>query len=473
MLAAAAERSEPLAATATRTWLPAIFAPTIPNERERALAHLEVAGLSLKGDAFVRSVETGHRPLIELFRKAGIDLNATGPDGRTALLTAALRRDWRLFDELLRAGVNVNLADNEGVTPLMVVAASDHLASLRALLQQGAAAEAVDKRGHRAVHYAVAGKALGSLGTLLEGGASCAGECCPGHDLLAHAFEAGDGRLVEPVLTRLPASLEWNTLSRAALVSAIESRQKEQVRLLLSKHPAAPTPEGRAQPMLAYALLSNNLEYFRFLLECGADPNTPLNSPVEKDFSENMPRTFLRHYLEEEPGMTTLMLAAGMGKYDFAKALLEKGAKRGIGTAKHKLPATVFAARTEHTDLMQLLIGDCPSPEECRIEISLGSQRATVYRYGSAVMSTSVSTGRRGFATPPGRYVVTDKHRDHRSTIYKVPMPYFMRLNYRDFGMHQGVVPGHPASHGCIRVPAGTASRLFKDIPVGTLVTIN
>ena len=51
-------------------------------------------------------------------------------------------------------------------------------------------------------------------------------------------------------------------------------------------------------------------------------------------------------------------------------------------------------------------------------------------------------------------------------------MPFFMRLNCRDFGMHEGVVPDHPASHGCIRLPGEIARRLFKEIPVGTLVSI-
>ncbi|MEP6777567.1 MAG: L,D-transpeptidase family protein, partial [Chthoniobacterales bacterium] len=79
----------------------------------------------------------------------------------------------------------------------------------------------------------------------------------------------------------------------------------------------------------------------------------------------------------------------------------------------------------------------------------------------------------KGFSTPPGQYVVTDKDRDHRSTIYKVEMPYFMRLNCRDFGMHEGVVPRYAASHGCIRLPAAAARKLFAEIPIGTVVRIN
>jgi lipoprotein-anchoring transpeptidase ErfK/SrfK len=51
-------------------------------------------------------------------------------------------------------------------------------------------------------------------------------------------------------------------------------------------------------------------------------------------------------------------------------------------------------------------------------------------------------------------------------------MPYFMRLSCLDFGMHEGVVPNYPASHGCIRLPGEVARRLFAEIPVGTLVTV-
>ena len=94
-------------------------------------------------------------------------------------------------------------------------------------------------------------------------------------------------------------------------------------------------------------------------------------------------------------------------------------------------------------------------------------------RDGETVFTTKVSTGRDGFTTKPGYYVITDKDRDHRSTIYKCPMPYFMRLSCRDFGMHEGVVQPYPASHGCIRLPGDAAKKLFVDLPIGTVVSIN
>jgi lipoprotein-anchoring transpeptidase ErfK/SrfK len=154
---------------------------------------------------------------------------------------------------------------------------------------------------------------------------------------------------------------------------------------------------------------------------------------------------------------------------------LEHGAKRGLLTAKYKMAALYFAAHSEVAEIMQALIGDSsPPPEQMRIEISLTSQRLNLYKNGASVFTAPVSTGRPGFSTPSGRFVVTDKHLMHTSTIYKTAqMPFFMRLNCRDFGMHEGQLPGYPASHGCIRLPGSAARQLFKDVPIGTLVTIN
>jgi lipoprotein-anchoring transpeptidase ErfK/SrfK len=120
-----------------------------------------------------------------------------------------------------------------------------------------------------------------------------------------------------------------------------------------------------------------------------------------------------------------------------------------------------------------MLLGGGPMPEELRVEISLAKQHATVIKDGEPIFTTQVSTGRAGYSTPAGHFVITDKDRDHISTIYKVAMPYFMRLNCRDFGMHAGVVPRYPASHGCIRLPGDAAKKLFSDLPVGTVVMIN
>ena len=108
-----------------------------------------------------------------------------------------------------------------------------------------------------------------------------------------------------------------------------------------------------------------------------------------------------------------------------------------------------------------------------RIEISLSAQRATFYKDGVPYFRTEISSGQPETPTKTGRFVVTDKKVYHVSNLYDAKMPYFMRLSCGDFGMHEGELPGYPASHGCIRLPRESARKLFKQVPIGTLVTIN
>jgi lipoprotein-anchoring transpeptidase ErfK/SrfK len=51
-------------------------------------------------------------------------------------------------------------------------------------------------------------------------------------------------------------------------------------------------------------------------------------------------------------------------------------------------------------------------------------------------------------------------------------MPFFQRLSGSDFGLHQGNLPGYPASHGCIRLPAKNAAKLFSMTSEGDRVRI-
>jgi lipoprotein-anchoring transpeptidase ErfK/SrfK len=131
-----------------------------------------------------------------------------------------------------------------------------------------------------------------------------------------------------------------------------------------------------------------------------------------------------------------------------------------------------FAAETGNWQCSQILLGSGPPPDRLRIEISLASQHVALIKDGVPVFSSVCSTGRQGYSTRTGCYVITEKQRNHRSTIYKVEMPYFMRLSCLDFGMHEGVVANHPSSHGCIRLPSETAHKFFSEILIGTLISV-
>jgi len=134
------------------------------------------------------------------------------------------------------------------------------------------------------------------------------------------------------------------------------------------------------------------------------------------------------------------------------------------------------------------------------IRINLGEQRAYFYKGGELVGISVVSTGREGFGTTSGSFHIIQKDKDHVSSRFgdylnadgsilkkevdrdKDPMPkgarydgakmpFFMRI-VGGTGMHEGFLPGYPASHGCIRMPGFMAQKFFENVSVGTPVSI-
>lgn len=143
------------------------------------------------------------------------------------------------------------------------------------------------------------------------------------------------------------------------------------------------------------------------------------------------------------------------------------------------------------------------NPSNAKIEVSLGEQRARVYRKDGAakvlVIDTQISSGKPGHATSTGTYHIKEKLVVKQSTLYGswfnssgqtvsssgdsrsrpsggsrfvgTDMPYWMRIN-GGIGMHIGDVPGYPASHGCIRVPETVQPLIYSKVGLGTQVTI-
>ncbi|MEO0415222.1 MAG: L,D-transpeptidase family protein, partial [Verrucomicrobiota bacterium] len=98
-----------------------------------------------------------------------------------------------------------------------------------------------------------------------------------------------------------------------------------------------------------------------------------------------------------------------------------------------------------------------------RVIVDIADQKAFLLVSGKIAATSPVSTARTGKYTPRGTFSVTERVRTGKiSTIYKVEMPYWMRLSGSPFGMHAGHLPGYPASAGCIRMPADMA-KLFYD----------
>jgi hypothetical protein len=108
-----------------------------------------------------------------------------------------------------------------------------------------------------------------------------------------------------------------------------------------------------------------------------------------------------------------------------------------------------------------------------QIIISIADQRVSLYDNGTLVARSSVSTGVRRHPTPFGVFSVIEKERWHRSNIYSgAPMPYMQRITWSGIALHAGILPGYPASHGCIRLTNDFAIRLWHLTKRGTRVII-
>ena len=141
------------------------------------------------------------------------------------------------------------------------------------------------------------------------------------------------------------------------------------------------------------------------------------------------------------------------------------------------------------------------TPDNASVLVSLSRQRAYVYAGSQVAIDTPISSGKKAGFTPTGHFTILQKDPNHRSNIYGnfvdskgrvvragvsskidtapsgshyegAPMLYFMRLTNEGVGMHIGILPGYPASHGCVRMPAEIAPQIYARVKIGTPVQI-
>jgi len=107
------------------------------------------------------------------------------------------------------------------------------------------------------------------------------------------------------------------------------------------------------------------------------------------------------------------------------------------------------------------------------IAISIEKQNLKIYDANGFFAETPISTGMKGHPTPMGVFSVIQKHKLHHSNIYSgAPMPFMQRITWSGVAIHAGVLPGYPASHGCIRMPMAFAVKMWNWTKMGVRVVI-
>lgn len=164
--------------------------------------------------------------------------------------------------------------------------------------------------------------------------------------------------------------------------------------------------------------------------------------------------------------------------------------KSAVDLIKKQAPLAV------NQSLLARITGD-----DVHILVSLPKQRAYLLSGEQVVVDSPISSGKVGHSSPAGSFTVLEKDPNHHSTVYGdfvdtagrivragvsmhidsapsgthfqgAAMKWFMRLTGDGVGMHVGILPGYPASHGCIRMPSDGAKLFYDHVKVGTPVEV-
>jgi lipoprotein-anchoring transpeptidase ErfK/SrfK len=162
--------------------------------------------------------------------------------------------------------------------------------------------------------------------------------------------------------------------------------------------------------------------------------------------------------------------------------------------------ASAYISRQEPLKVNQSVLKQA-TPDNVRVRVSLPKQRAYLMVGDEIAADSPISSGKSGHGTPRGNFNVMEKDPDHRSSLYGdfvdssgrvvragisaridsapsgthyvgAPMRWFMRLTGEGVGMHVGILPGYPASHGCIRMSPDGAKLFYDNVKIGTPVTV-
>jgi lipoprotein-anchoring transpeptidase ErfK/SrfK len=162
--------------------------------------------------------------------------------------------------------------------------------------------------------------------------------------------------------------------------------------------------------------------------------------------------------------------------------------------------ASELISRQEPLKVNQSLLKQA-TPDNTHIVVSTSKQRAYLMIGDDVVADGPISSGKRGHSTPSGHFNVMEKDPNHHSSLYGdfvdssgrvvrggvsaridsapsgthfagAPMKWFLRLTSEGVGMHVGILPGYPASHGCIRESADGAKLFYDYTKVGTPVLV-
>ena len=229
--------------------------------------------------------------------------STAGAENADRLVDAFAQRDRQAISALLESGADVNASQPDGATALMWAAHWDDVDGAEALIRAGARVNAANDYGVRALDLACENRSVAMVGTLLAAGANVNAVQTNGVTPLMKAARVGSVEIVKALLDRGADVDVVTEQGQTALIWAISEPHLDVVRLLLAAGTDPNVSSRRGFTPLMYTALHGDLEMARMLLEAGAGVN-----------------------VRGSKGDSALPLAIVAGQDEFALFLLEQAA---------------------------------------------------------------------------------------------------------------------------------------------------
>lgn len=405
------------------------------------LGNLAIAGQLIHSGAkldkqvlLAKAFEQRNDPLMSLLLDTGADPESTFPGSKERVFDAAVRDGATgAVRTLLAAGAKIG--DNLWAA---LLTGQDDL--IRLILAAGANPRQPGPDGQDPLDFCLTNERYAAARILLDGGADPNARYDANETWLSRAIREGN------------SDVALALVEKGATVKGVK------------------TSDGHS--LIGWAIANKMTDVAVALVKSGIEVDADEKIPATTAFREKFESTTFRYHLQVDSRIRPIMMASAQRDHEVAQALMDAGANGRAYTRKY-LSGAIIGSWFKDTRMQQIcLLGKVPDPQPRMVVVDLSSQRVTLYENGAATYSTACSTGRSGYRTPAGEYVISDQNRHHTSTIYHSSMPFFQRFSFAAFGLHQGHLPGYPASHGCIRLSYEGARYLFGKLEVGDLAIV-
>ena len=253
----------------------------------------------------IKAIKSGEQSTVSTLVQRGADVNASAPDGSTALHWAVHRDDLVAAELLIAAGADANATNDYGVSPLSLAAENGNAAMADLLVAAGADPNARQPSGETVLMTAARTGSAPVLTTLLENGA--------------------DPNVAE------------NTKGQTALMWALAERHLPAARALIDHGADISLSSTSGFTPLMWASRMGDRAAVDMLLDKGADINAvATGEPAAGDRANT-------------GGSTPLLVATVRGHIDLAKHLLERGADPNVAAAGYT-PLHYAAGRWDGVD---------------------------------------------------------------------------------------------------------------------------